>query len=380
LEKYKNLICLINMPFASMIHPNLALCQFKAQLTEAGLDCRLLNLNYDFACQIGMKSYEAFARRRGVDTQIGEWFFARFAWDDEVNLSPEEFIGLCGVNPSYLKNRQEPLNWLKQVRDEVVPEYIDSCVAKIFSNGPPEVVAFSCTFYQTISSLVLAKKIKEHDPSVRIVFGGACFHSIMGKELFEKIEWIDAVSTGEADDIIIDLFQALLDKREPAGLHGILYRLPDGTTASGPPHRPVSSATLESVPDPDFDDFMKDLTETGLIKDQYIRQRIFLPFESSRGCWWGEKQHCAFCGLNADNMSYRQKSAGRVRKTLEMYTERYPFQRFFATDNNMPLSHYNDLLPDLAENPLSDTPLLFYGIKPNVTREKTEFLSPYMCS
>ena len=34
--------------------------------------------------------------------------------------------------------------------------------------------------------------------------------------------------------------------------------------------------------------------------------------ESSRGCWWGEKFHCTFCGLNGAGMKYRSKSPERV--------------------------------------------------------------------
>ena len=35
-------------------------------------------------------------------------------------------------------------------------------------------------------------------------------------------------------------------------------------------------------------------------------------FETSRGCWWGERMHCTFCGLNGATMSYRSKSPRRA--------------------------------------------------------------------
>jgi ribosomal peptide maturation radical SAM protein 1 len=369
------MIYLINMPFASLINPNLALSQFKVQLNQAGLSCRLLNLGFDFAAEIGVKSYEAFARRRGVDTQIGEWFFAKLAWDGKVDLSPDVFVSLCGVNPAYLKGRKEPLDWLRFVRDEVVPRFIEKSCDRLFEDGPPRVVGFSCTFYQTISSLALAKAVKARNPATKIVFGGACFHAGMGRELFQKVPFIDAVSTGEADDVVVDLFRALSEGRDPEGLHGILYRKKDGTLGEGPEHRPVSSEVLESIPDPDFDDFAADLEGSGLVKDTLAGQRVFLPFESSRGCWWGQKKHCVFCGLNADSMVYRKKSATRVRGLFESYLRRYPFRRFFATDNNMPRQFYKDLLPDMGENPLPGKPLVFYEVKPNVTRREMEVMA-----
>ena len=38
--------------------------------------------------------------------------------------------------------------------------------------------------------------------------------------------------------------------------------------------------------------------------------------ETSRGCWWGERMHCTFCGLNGATMAYRSKSAPRALAEL----------------------------------------------------------------
>lgn len=32
-----------------------------------------------------------------------------------------------------------------------------------------------------------------------------------------------------------------------------------------------------------------------------------LVLEGARGCWWGEKHHCTFCGLNGSLMKFRSK-------------------------------------------------------------------------
>ena len=34
--------------------------------------------------------------------------------------------------------------------------------------------------------------------------------------------------------------------------------------------------------------------------------------ETARGCWWGERQHCTFCGLNGATMAFRSKTPERV--------------------------------------------------------------------
>ena len=47
----------------------------------------------------------------------------------------------------------------------------------------------------------------------------------------------------------------------------------------------------------------------------------YLTFETSRGCWWGQKHHCTFCGLNGEGMGYRRKSPGRVISELQALLE-----------------------------------------------------------
>ena len=351
-----------------MIQPSLALSQFKAQLSAAGIPCRLLNLNFELARRIGLKSYEVIARRRGIDTQIGEWLFARHAWNNEVDFSTREFIGLCGAELKTIPKNSESVQWLETVKEEIIPKYLDDCCNLIFEKAEPTVIAFSCVFYQTISALALARKVKERSESVKTLFGGACFHSEMGKELIEKTPWIDAVSIGEADDVIVELLRRASDGMDLAGLHGILYRQNNAKVASGPSPAPVSSAILESVPDPDYDDFIEDIGRTGLLSNRLTRQRIFLPFESSRGCWWGQKRQCAFCGLNAEGIAFRLKSPSRVVNLLEGLTRRYPVRRFFATDNNLPYQYYRNLLPRMKDKPISGNPVLFYEIKTNVNR------------
>src|SRR3977135_2135675 len=48
-----------------------------------------------------------------------------------------------------------------------------------------------------------------------------------------------------------------------------------------------------------------------------------LVLESSRGCWWGEKHHCTFCGLNGSFMEFRSKSPDQFVDELLAMTERY---------------------------------------------------------
>src|SRR3954465_271775 len=45
--------------------------------------------------------------------------------------------------------------------------------------------------------------------------------------------------------------------------------------------------------------------------------RPLMLIETARGCWWGAKNHCTFCGLNGETMGFRAKSADRVMTEIE---------------------------------------------------------------
>ncbi len=368
---------LVQMPFGSVTLPSLALGQMKAQLQEAGGSARVFHFNLDFARRVGPGAYETIARFKGVETQVGEWLFAREAWGRDFGPGEERFLTLCGEELEGIPHVADPAAWLRMVRHEVVPRFLDACVERLEAAGPPRVVAFSCTFFQTVASLALGRRLRQRYPDVRLVYGGACFHGEMGEELLRAVPFIDAVSVGEADDVLVKLFSALEERRPPAGLQGIHYReTPGGPVREGPPVAPMSAEVLEALPDPDFDDFFSDAARVGLSRDPGWQQRVLLPFEASRGCWWGQKQHCTFCGLNGEGMSYRAKSAERVYRLFTGLARRYPgIHRFQAADNILPMSYFKDLVPRLAQQPPCPDFEVFWTVKANLRRQQLRALA-----
>lgn len=366
------MICLINMPFGSLTRPALALALFKAQLREAGLPVRALNLNLDFARLINFGSYEGIAMFKGVETQVSEWLFARAAWGRDFGPSEEEFLQQCGEELRTIPKVADPRAWLLRVRHELIAPFLEHCSRRVCEGGVPEVVVFSTMFFQTISSLALGRLLKERHPEIRLAYGGACFHGEMGEELMRAVPFIDAVSLGEADDVIVPLLRALHEGEAPRGLQGILVRDAQGRIHADVPSRPVSAEVLNALPDPDFDDFFVDAARVRLPDAPSWRDRVTLNFEASRGCWWGQKKHCAFCGLNGQGMEFRVKDPARVEAMLRRLSARYPVRFLQATDNIMAMSYWKTLVPALAAEPLENSDgnkvELFFEVKVNLTR------------
>jgi ribosomal peptide maturation radical SAM protein 1 len=370
------MIHLINMPFASLIHPSLPLGLFKAQLDREGTDSEVFNFNFDFARRIGFGNYSTIAFLRGVETQLGEWLFAQETWGEGFGPSEEEFLSRCGPELDQIAHVDDRAAWLGMVRHDVVPGFLDACLNRLEQYGEPDVVGFSCSFFQTVASLALGQRIKAKYPSAKLVYGGACFHGKMGEEFIQKVPWIDAVSTGEADDVFLPLIDSLLAGRDPVGLQGIHYRDATGQVQPGPPTRPVSFEVFKALPDPDYTSFFRDAARVGLDSDESWRLRVILLFESSRGCWWGQKHHCNFCGLGEHLIRYRIRSAKQVYEQLFRFARRYPEVRHLqATDNILSMQHFRDLLPRLQAAPLPGEPNLFYSVKANMTRAHIKALA-----
>jgi radical SAM superfamily enzyme YgiQ (UPF0313 family) len=59
---------------------------------------------------------------------------------------------------------------------------------------------------------------------------------------------------------------------------------------------------LEQLPIPDYGSFLEQAAEFA------ADPRLMLTFESSRGCWWGQVNHCTFCGLNGVEMAFHERA------------------------------------------------------------------------
>jgi ribosomal peptide maturation radical SAM protein 1 len=95
--------------------------------------------------------------------------------------------------------------------------------------------------------------------------------------------------------------------------------------------------------------------------------------ESARGCWWGAKHHCTFCGLNGATITWRSKSPARVHAELQDQARRYGSFSFSAVDNILDMGYTRTLMPKLAAAEAGYE--LFYEVKANLSREQVRALA-----
>ena len=141
-----------------------------------------------------------------------------------------------------------------------------------------------------------------------------------------------------------------------------------GPNTRPPPAEQVLVRDLDSLPYPDFDDYFARLARSSVRDD--VHPTLF--FETSRGCWWGQKHHCKFCGLNGGALAYRSKSAGRAVDELAYLVDRHDVHQACSADNILDHAYFDTFLPMLKQAGLDLT--FVYEMKTNLKRRHVEIL------
>lgn len=351
---------LVSMPYAVIDHPSLAMGLLKAQLKKNGISASSFNAFIYFAREIGLKGYYFFSNCTNTDL-LGEWTFAEAAFPEFV---PD--------HAAYLKALNFPIEEAKlwETRRKAT-KFIDQILGRILDSHP-RIVGCSSTFQQQCSSLALLRRIRELAPEIVTVMGGANCEGSMGRVTHEAFAWIDYVVAGEADETFPALCRQILEKgRDVARADlppGVLGPCDRNSGASRDPERPLLQ-DLNTLEIPDYDEYFADLHTAGM--DRFVRPGLLM--ETSRGCWWGQKQHCTFCGLNGEGMRFRVKTPERSKSEMAFLSKRYGINRIMAVDSILDMKYFDTLLPMLAAD--DDKYLLAFETKANLKREQMRLMS-----
>jgi len=357
---------LINMPWARVDRPSIQLGILQSVLMRAGIRTEVRSFNLDFLDYIVKVTADLPVEDRiclndycevGEDNRIvglGDWIFAVAPFQDSSERD-EQYL-------NYVSSTATPGELLaKAVRmHELVRPFLDLCVEDVLSMSP-RIVGFTTTFSQNVPSLVLAKLIKSRDPSIHIVFGGSNCDGPMGEALHRVFPWVDTVVRGEAERVLPQLIKDLSNggvRPQP----GLCFRENGQRVVID---QVGSNIPMDDVPLPNYDEFFERLDRS--TSGAEIRPHLVIPFESARGCWWGAKKHCTFCGLNGSSMAFRSKSPELLVDELVALARKYSQLNFSAVDNIIDMRYFRDVLPKLRDTGCDFR--IFYETKANLKKE-----------
>ena len=351
---------LINGPWATCRSPSLQLGIVKSYFEREKIHCSEINFNLFFADWFGLEGYEQLATYGGDGV---EWVFSHALHGEFINqkaLEGETYLDLLrknGVDDWVIKQ-------LVRARGSAT-KFVEFCV-KSTPWEEFDFIGLTNSLRQNVFALALAQMVKDQHPNLTIVFGGASSDSSMGIALQAAYPFIDVIVRGEFEPIAARLASALQGDISFEKVPSISFW--EGgeqrSTDVGSPFDDLDDITL-----PDYSSYSDQIA---LVSFEQTITKIF-RFEASRGCWWGEKSHCTFCGLNALGMVYRRKTPQKVLRELDYLFKEYGVADFFATDNILDFNYFGTFLPRLRDS--SRQYNLFFELKTNVTREQVRMLA-----
>jgi ribosomal peptide maturation radical SAM protein 1 len=366
-------VMLVNMPFANCDRPSLGLSLLKAALLRDGVHCDIAYANLSYAKLVGHTCYRIIADFN-AEALIGEWIFAAAVFgerDEEVERYLSQVIhpvanaaDVDAVSKGSLSSQMQLLADFRAMRSKAAA-FLDSCLNE-HDWGSYDLVGFTSTFQQTLPALGLAQRVKNKFPRIAIAFGGANCEGEMGLALHRNFGFVDFVFSGEGDKSFPTLIRFLAEGTEPPPIDGLIRRTSAGTKTPDKMTDPVMD--LDALPVPNFYDFFDQ--HAALFK---APEELLMPIESSRGCWWGQKSHCTFCGLNGGTMAFRAKSPVRFLQEVEELVRRHGVRNLAAVDNIIDMAYFDNVLPLLKEKRLDLN--LMYETKANLREHQVRLLA-----
>jgi ribosomal peptide maturation radical SAM protein 1 len=354
-------VLFVVMPFNGLDSPHLGVSLLKAQLRSRGIPVAVAYLNFALAEAAGYEAYQSMIRHDhdSYEGLAGEWVFARSLFsrsdrDDEAYI--DRYLvshGLC---------MPQMVDGIRRMAT-LVDSFLDYCLCTVDWDRY-SIIGFTSTFQQNLACLALAKRIKERFPEKIIVMGGDNCSDVMGVQLHESFSFLDYVFTGDADFSFPELVSRLGngDSRRD-DIPGYVRR--EGARSVATPDTGITQP-MDALSYPDFDDYFAAYRVSPL-------RHNFTPMlymETARGCWWGAKHHCTFCGLNQNDMAFRAKSPQRAMDELVHLVSRHGLTKIVFADNIISMDYFRTFLPELKRRHMGLQ--LFYETKANLNKEQVK--------
>jgi len=360
-------VALVNMPWAMIDVPSLALGILTSCVQGLdGVTVRVHHANLDYVDwlaardALSLKDYQYFAAD-SYFSGYGDWVFTSALYDDPA-WRVASFLG-------HAAERATP-----EMRDlavrlhELAPRFIDDFVTELLRDRP-DVVGFTTTFQTSVAALAASRQLKRLRPETTIVFGGANCDDRQGAALHRNFPFVDYVVRGEGEAAFPELLRGIASGvGAPVDrIPGLCWRRPDGASVANP--MAMTPLATELLGPPNYDGYVERLERS--VAHDWVEPRLVV--EGARGCWWGEKHHCTFCGLNGTSMKFRSKSPEAYLEEILQLARRHQILDFCVVDNILDMNYLSTFVPALIE---ADYDLrLHYEVKSNLREPQLSALA-----
>jgi hypothetical protein len=172
-----------------------------------------------------------------------------------------------------------------------------------------------------------ALKLRKLLPNVHLTCGGPGITQMMlrlsGADLARALGPFDSAVMFEGEAPLLDLLRALESKRPLREVANVVVR--DALLGARwlPGH---GSQDMRALPAPDFD---------GLPLDKYFAPHLTLPYDPTRGCYWGKCTFCHYGLAEVGTASYRERTVEKCVEHLVSLAEKYGTKYFYLSQDSV---------------------------------------------
>jgi len=196
------------------------------------------------------------------------------------------------------------------------------------STHKAKVIGLSVCFPgQLQPAFAFAWKIKRALPDVHLTAGGPGLTQMMirlsGTALAEALGPFDSAVVYEGENTLLRLWQALEAGTPLRAVPNLVLRdaLQGARFVAG-----HGMEDLRALPAPDFD---------GLPLDRYFSPRLTIPYDPTRGCYWGKCTFCHYGLAEVGTAEYRERDVATMLEHLRALSTKYGTKHFYFSQDSV---------------------------------------------
>ncbi len=343
-------VALVDLPWSSARAPGLGLGLLKAGLKETGIDAKVIHLNVGFSHLVGGHLYEEIVQ---CNSFLMERNTSSYAFEENIQETISNEIG--------------PLHWLFlcNIR-KMINVYLDECLKK-YDFQDYDVIGLHCQVGTTFTSWGFARRLKKMYPSLVFMAGGPDMNNkTPAHEWVSKLSFLDAVFSGPADQSFPAMITAM---DEGESIHDAALKASQFGSITWKGEQGVRQVRnnfkvdMEQIPVPDYSDW-----------SEFSEYRNAFYLQTSKGCWYGEKNCCTFC-TEPELSRFTAMSDETAKMQLDALVENNPTAKhLLITDPLLPKGRLEKVIVPWAKahaNQIS----VFVELQPSTTRKQWKMLA-----
>jgi hypothetical protein len=171
-----------------------------------------------------------------------------------------------------------------------------------------------------------ALRLKKLLPGVHLTVGGPGITQLLirlsGMALLRALGPFDSAVVFEGEHTLLNLCRAL-DEKKSLAIPNVVHRDPLMGAKYLPGH---GMEDLTQLPAPDFD---------GLPLDLYFSPVLTLPYDPTRGCYWGKCTFCHYGLAEVGTAAYRERGASLSVDHLAAMQQKYGTRYFYLSQDSV---------------------------------------------